>query len=475
MSPADSPFAPLTAPGPHPATAELRAYAAGTLPAAEQHRIEAHTLDCERCADLLDGFSMTDAATTDQGIVDLRARLEVRLATEPPRAAGRPVWPRLAAAAALLGVVAGGLWGWEQRTTSTSPATAHVKTAPSARSERARLESASSASAPESDQLAESAAAPPQPSAPPTGTPTPKASKPAEYAVVTPRQSQERPMAIRRERPASRADADPPARREAQDLDREAVASSAPVDAAEPVTTAETTESALSQPAKNAAPATGSVAAAGPAKKNSPEAETKKEAEAKKDIAATKAKVAEKARPADTVLVAQGATMGKRAKAKTQVEFASRASGTSPATAPAGAVADDAADAASAPQTAAPMPAATPISKPAAPARVAGTPMPVAPAIAPAPVGGWPALRDYLSREAADFVPEPTAVRRGGNVRIQFVVGADGKLRDLKVTRSLRADYDAEALRLLTEGPAWQPGVAGGRRAPLLMEVTVPF
>ena len=53
MSPADSLSAQLPAPGPHPVTAELRAYAAGTLTPAEQHRVEAHTLDCERCADLL--------------------------------------------------------------------------------------------------------------------------------------------------------------------------------------------------------------------------------------------------------------------------------------------------------------------------------------------------------------------------------------------------------------------------------------
>jgi outer membrane biosynthesis protein TonB len=108
-------------------------------------------------------------------------------------------------------------------------------------------------------------------------------------------------------------------------------------------------------------------------------------------------------------------------------------------------------------------------------ARVANTPMPAAPAIAPAPVGGTSALRDYLRREAAAFVPENNAPRLVGNVRIKFVVGPNGKLSDLKVTRGLRADYDAEALRIVCEGPAWQPGIAGGRRAPLATEVTVPF
>ena len=74
MLPADSPFASLSAPGPHPGPAELRAYAAGTLNPADEHRIEAHALDCDRCAELLDGFSMSDAATTDRALAGLRAR-----------------------------------------------------------------------------------------------------------------------------------------------------------------------------------------------------------------------------------------------------------------------------------------------------------------------------------------------------------------------------------------------------------------
>ena len=108
-------------------------------------------------------------------------------------------------------------------------------------------------------------------------------------------------------------------------------------------------------------------------------------------------------------------------------------------------------------------------------ARVAATPMPAAPAINPAPVGGTVALREYLRREAAAFEPEAGAARLSGLVRLKFTVGADGKVGSLKVVRGLRADYDAEAQRLVCEGPAWQPGVAGGRRAALPVEMTVAF
>jgi TonB family protein len=101
--------------------------------------------------------------------------------------------------------------------------------------------------------------------------------------------------------------------------------------------------------------------------------------------------------------------------------------------------------------------------------------MPAALAIKPSPVGGQAALHDYLRREAAAFEPEPNAPRLSGTVRLQIVVGADGKVSSLKVVRGLRADYDAEALRMVCDGPAWQPGVSGGRRAPLPVELTVSF
>jgi TonB family protein len=105
---------------------------------------------------------------------------------------------------------------------------------------------------------------------------------------------------------------------------------------------------------------------------------------------------------------------------------------------------------------------------------VPNTSMPAGFAIKPAPVGGTPAFRDYLRREAAQFEPEKEN-RISGLVHVQFTVGADGQLSNLKVTRGLRPDYDAEALRLVCEGPKWQPGIAGGRRAPLVMEFTIPF
>ncbi|MBF9235882.1 energy transducer TonB [Hymenobacter sp. BT683] len=390
MSPADSPFAPLPASGPHPATDELRAYATGTLAHAEQHRIEAHTLDCERCADLVEGFSMSDAPTTDQAVATLRARLQARTGTpQPVPLATRWAWPRLAAAAALLGGIAGGIWSLEQR--DPDPVA------------KARLE------APQPI-----AAAPPQTSAEPAleqasapdaaDAGASKTAASADYAAVTtaPPPSAARSATQRR---AGRA------AKRIRMADKEVKADYAMVPES-----SEAKQSVLQQANEDNAPA--SMAAA-PAVPNLDEVQAQESA-------------------ADTLATLRSeAVASQSAKAKA-VETA-------------------------------------PMAANSAAARVANTPMPAAPSIKPAPVGGSVALREYLRSEAAAFEPETPAIRLTGTVRLKFVVGADGKLSDLKVTRGLRADYDAEALRIVCDGPAWQPGISGGRRAPLPMELTVPF
>lgn len=382
MSPADSPFASLpAAPGPHPALAELRAYAADALAPAEQHRIEAHALDCERCADVLAGLAMSDDATTDQAVATLRARLQARVQAAPPVAAPAKWWPRVAAAAALLGVMAGGVWTWEQRSAPGAPAaslpeTARLKTAP-----------------------------PEAPSAPPPGptaAPLARAAPPADYAAAPPRLPSPRDRLSRAARPitGSPAASDQPASLENADLASAAVAE---------------------------APAPPPTAAAGVAA--APAADKQVVAElAKKEAVAD-----------STVGAKPGGLAGGLAKARARAAPAKSMAASNAA------------------------------------AYVPATPMPAGPALAPAPVGGTLALRAYLSREAAGFLPEPNAQRLTGTVRVRLVVSADGKITQLKVARGLRPDYDAEALRIVCEGPAWQPGVAGGQRAALPIELAVPF
>ncbi|MFC6222219.1 energy transducer TonB [Hymenobacter artigasi] len=388
MPPADSPFARLPAPGPHPAPAELRAYAAGTLPPAEEHRLEAHTLDCERCADLLTGFSMSDPATTDQAVAELRTRLQARIGTgEPVPVAGGWAWPRIAATAAVLGIVAGGIWTWEQHETIPPAATARLETAatapPAAPAARPNPTPEPMAPAPTTAPATEVAAA---------SIPPPPTSKTTDYAAVRPSRSQRRAL--------------------------------------------------LGQPASRAMNAAGTDAMMMADEASAPEAEAKAAASvaaAPVGYTAETASTLAETTSADTLANAKAARTSRTLAAKAKTMAANQLTGNT------------------------------------AGASVINTPMPATPTFQPAPVGGTPALRSYLHREAAAFEPEEGERPLNGTVRLRFMVGADGKISNLKVVGSLRADYDNEALRMVCEGPTWQPGIAGGRRADLPMELAITF
>ncbi|MGI4739240.1 MAG: hypothetical protein ACRYG7_29085 [Janthinobacterium lividum] len=162
-----NPLLNATAPaGPHLPVALLRQYAAGALAPAAQHRVEAHTLACARCADVLQGLLQTPAATTDQALGQLQQRLRQRVQQQaaPARLAQRPrrhhwLAPQLATAAALLlGLLAGGWWAWQQRQHMARPA---------ARTEQPRLTVAPTPPATaETSEFSETGAARPVASAP---------------------------------------------------------------------------------------------------------------------------------------------------------------------------------------------------------------------------------------------------------------------------------------------------------------------
>jgi hypothetical protein len=102
--------------------------------------------------------------------------------------------------------------------------------------------------------------------------------------------------------------------------------------------------------------------------------------------------------------------------------------------------------------------------------------MPPPPALPASPTGGYAALREYLKKGAAEFEPESRdGGRQLGRVLVRLHLGADGKIEQAEAVRKLRPDYDAEAIRLLQEGPTWVPGISGGRRAAQVVDVPVVF
>ncbi|MCC3160754.1 energy transducer TonB, partial [Hymenobacter sp. 15J16-1T3B] len=102
--------------------------------------------------------------------------------------------------------------------------------------------------------------------------------------------------------------------------------------------------------------------------------------------------------------------------------------------------------------------------------------LPPAPALAPFPVGGYPALRSYLRREQRR--PETGIggqAHSDGIVKLKFMVDADGAVHDIQVVRGVNPEYDEEAIRLVCEGPAWRPAIVNGRRTAQAVRLDVPF
>lgn len=100
--------------------------------------------------------------------------------------------------------------------------------------------------------------------------------------------------------------------------------------------------------------------------------------------------------------------------------------------------------------------------------------MPTPPPVAAMPVGGFPAFDEYLKKNLK-YPEEAESKHLEGTVRIEFTVTPEGKIENLKVTDGLSEECDAEAKRLVQEGPAWRPAIIKGRPAAQKVKVNVPF
>jgi len=78
------------------------------------------------------------------------------------------------------------------------------------------------------------------------------------------------------------------------------------------------------------------------------------------------------------------------------------------------------------------------------------------------PKGGMPAFYKYISEK----MKYPAQARRmgvEGKVFVQFVIGKDGSINDVKVIKGIGAGCDEEAARIIQASPAWNPGKQRGK------------
>ncbi|MEI9921247.1 MAG: energy transducer TonB [Bacteroidota bacterium] len=86
--------------------------------------------------------------------------------------------------------------------------------------------------------------------------------------------------------------------------------------------------------------------------------------------------------------------------------------------------------------------------------------------------GGLPGLSSFIS---SNLVYPRKARRMGtqGNVFIEFVIDKDGKVINIKMLKGIGPECDAEALRVISIMPKWNPGLLRG--TPVKVRFVLPI
>lgn len=88
--------------------------------------------------------------------------------------------------------------------------------------------------------------------------------------------------------------------------------------------------------------------------------------------------------------------------------------------------------------------------------------------------GGEPALFKYLSNN----IKYPQMAKESGiqgTVFVTFVIGPDGKVRDVKVLRGVKGGLDEEAVRVVQSMPNWKPGKQRGKAVSVQYNLPIRF
>ncbi len=90
------------------------------------------------------------------------------------------------------------------------------------------------------------------------------------------------------------------------------------------------------------------------------------------------------------------------------------------------------------------------------------------------PVDGYSSFRNYV-KENLRYPETAKSNNITGRVVVLFTVNSNGSLSNFRIRKSLGYGCDEEAIRLIKEGPAWQPGSAGDASLTEEMRVTIRF
>jgi periplasmic protein TonB len=89
-------------------------------------------------------------------------------------------------------------------------------------------------------------------------------------------------------------------------------------------------------------------------------------------------------------------------------------------------------------------------------------------------VGGTAALYNYI----ASSIQYPAVAKENGTqgrVYVSFIIDPKGKIKDVKVLKSLSAETDKEAVRMVKAMPDWIPGMQDGLAVAVRFNLPIIF
>lgn len=89
-----------------------------------------------------------------------------------------------------------------------------------------------------------------------------------------------------------------------------------------------------------------------------------------------------------------------------------------------------------------------------------------------------PDPRQFLQKWVYQYLKYPaSAVRDGiqGRVLVEFIIGKDGKVTDVRVVKGVSEELDAEALKVVSASPKWKPGRVNGNKVRTSMTIPMEF
>ncbi len=88
------------------------------------------------------------------------------------------------------------------------------------------------------------------------------------------------------------------------------------------------------------------------------------------------------------------------------------------------------------------------------------------------PKGGLAAFYKSIG-EQIKYPAQARRMRVEGKVFVEFIVGKDGKIADVKAVKGIGAGCDEEAIRIIENSPAWNPGKQRGK--PVRQRMVLPI